>query len=85
MGSSPSSSRPSSSSGISSSAIGTGISAGVAALEISAVLTVFFCYSTLYVYYVGDGLESHYEAHRKAVKQARKAAEARQTDERSGM
>jgi hypothetical protein len=66
-------------------AIGTGISAGVAALEISAVLTVFFCYSTLYVYYVGDGLESHYEAHRKAVKQARKAAVARQTDERSGM
>ena len=37
-------------------AIGTGISAGVAALEIAAVLTVFFCYTTLYVYYVGDGL-----------------------------
>ena len=66
-------------------AIGTGISAGIGALEISAVLTVFFCYSTLYVYYVGDGLESHYEAHRKALKQARKTAEARQADERSGM
>jgi len=66
-------------------AIGTGISAGIGALEISAVLTVFFCYSTLYVYYVGDGLESHHEAHRKALKQARKAAEARQMDERSGM
>jgi hypothetical protein len=55
-------------------AIGTGISAGVAALEIAAVLTVFFCYATLYVYYVGDGLESHHEAHRKAVKRARKLA-----------
>jgi hypothetical protein len=57
-------------------AIGTGIAAGVEALEISAVLTVFFCYATLYVYYVGDGLESHYEAQRKALKLARKKAEA---------
>lgn len=56
-------------------AIGTGIAAGVAALEISAVLTVFFCYSTLYVYYAGDGLESHHEARRKARKRARKQAE----------
>lgn len=66
-------------------AIGTGIAAGVAALEIAAVLTVFFCYSTLYVYYVGDGLESHHEAHRKALKRARKEAEASQADPRSGM
>jgi len=57
-------------------AIGTGIAAGVAALEIAAVLTVFFCYATLYVYYMGDGLESHYEAQRKALKRARKEAEA---------
>ena len=56
-------------------AIGTGLAAGVAALEISAVLTVFFCYSTLYVYYAGDGLESHHEARRKARKRARKLAE----------
>lgn len=67
-------------------AIGTGISAGVAALEIAAVLTVYFCYSTLYVYYVGDGLESHYEARRKALKQARKKAVAiQEQDSRSGM
>jgi len=59
-------------------AIGTGIAAGVKALEIAAVLTVFFCYATLYVYYVGDGLESHHEAHRKALKQQRKQAEAEQ-------
>ena len=59
-------------------AIGTGIAAGVQALEIAAVLTVFFCYATLYVYYMGDGLESHYEAYRKAQKRARKEAEAAQ-------
>ena len=58
-------------------AIGTGIAAGVAALEIAGVLTVFFCYATLYVYYLGDGLESHHEAHRKALKRARKEAAAR--------
>lgn len=71
-------------------AIGTGISAGVEALEISAVLTVFFCYATLYVYYAGDGLESHYAAHRKAIKQARKQAEAERQrsaegDQQSGL
>jgi hypothetical protein len=65
-------------------AIGTGISAGVRALEIAAVLTVFFCYSTLYVYYRGDGLESDFEAERRALKAARKAAEA-QADEQSGL
>ena len=64
-------------------AIGTGIAAGVAALEISAVLTVFFCYSTLYVYYSGDGLESHHEARRKALKRARKlAAEEQQNQQK---
>jgi hypothetical protein len=57
-------------------AIGSGIAAGVAALEIAAVLTVFFCYSTLYVYYMGDGLQSHHEAQRKERKRKRKAAAA---------
>ena len=70
-------------------AIGTGISAGVEALEISTVLTVFFCYATLYVYYAGDGLESHYEAQRKALKQARKQAAAErqqaESDRQSGL
>lgn len=61
-------------------AIGAGIAAGIEALEIATVLTVFFCYASLYVYYVGDGLESHYEARRKALKQARKRAEAEQGD-----
>ena len=55
-------------------AIGTGISAGVKALEISAVLTVFFTYATLYVYFFGDGLESDYAAQEKAMKRHRKEA-----------
>jgi len=55
-------------------AIGTGIAAGVKALEIAAVLTVFFSYSTLNVYYFGDGFESDFIAQSKAQKQARKEA-----------
>ncbi len=55
-------------------AIGTGISAGVKALEISAVLTVFFTYATLYVYFFGDGLESDYAAQKRALKRMRKEA-----------
>jgi len=53
-------------------AIGTGIAAGIRALEIAAVLTVFFTYSTLYVHYFGDGLESDYLARKKAEKKHRK-------------
>ena len=53
-------------------AIGTGIAAGVRALEIAAVLTVFFTYSTLYVHYFGDGFESDFQAKRKEVKKAEK-------------
>ena len=56
-------------------AIGAGLSAGIGALEITSVLTVFFCYATLYVYYLGDGLESHHEARRKAEKSRRKEEE----------
>jgi hypothetical protein len=66
-------------------AIGTGLAAGVQALEIAAVLTVFFCYATLYVYYLGDGLESHHAAHESALKKERKRIaakllEAKKTD-----
>jgi hypothetical protein len=59
-------------------AIGTGLAAGVKALEIAAVLTVFFCYSTLYVYYLGDGLESHHRALDLALKAERKRLKAEQ-------
>jgi hypothetical protein len=53
-------------------AIGTGIAAGIRALEIAAVLTVFFTYATLYVHYFGDGLESDFVARKKAEKKQRK-------------
>jgi len=59
-------------------AIGTGIAAGVKALEIAAVLTVFFSYATVYVYFYGDGLESDYAAQRKALKRLRKEVIAEQ-------
>lgn len=55
-------------------AIGAGIAAGVEALEIAAVLSVFFCYATLYVCCFGDGLESDFAAHRKEEKRLRKEA-----------
>ena len=56
-------------------AIGTGIAAGVSALEIATVLTMFFSYATLYVYFYGDGLESDFTAQKQALKQLRKEAE----------
>jgi hypothetical protein len=57
-------------------AVGVGLAAGVKALEIAAVLTLFFSYATLYVFYAGDGLESHHDAQRKVRKKERKAAAA---------
>lgn len=53
-------------------AIGTGIAAGVQALEIAAILTVFFSYATLYVYFFGDGLESDYLARQQEHKRQQK-------------
>jgi len=61
-------------------AIGAGIAAGVEALEIAAVLSVFFCYATLYVCCFGDGLESDFVASRKHAKRQRKNAE-KKTDQ----
>jgi len=52
--------------------IGTGIAAGVEALEVAAILTVFFSYATLYVCCFGDGLEPDFAERRKAEKQKRK-------------
>lgn len=56
-------------------AIGTGIAAGIGALEVAAVMTVFFCYTTVYVCCFGDGLESDFLADRKDKKRKRKVAE----------
>jgi hypothetical protein len=55
-------------------AIGTGIAAGVKALEIALVLTVFFSYATLYVYTFGDGFESDYMERNKLLKHMEKEA-----------
>ena len=55
-------------------AIGAGIAAGVEALEIAAILTVFFSYATLWVYFFGDGLESDYASQRKLLKERRRDA-----------
>ncbi|HEX3123214.1 MAG TPA: hypothetical protein VHQ21_07935 [Rhodanobacteraceae bacterium] len=62
-------------------AIGTGIAAGVRALEIAAVLTVFFTYSTLYVHYFGDGFESDFLARKKAEKKQRKRKASAKDDD----
>ncbi len=50
-------------------AIGAGIAAGVGALEIAAVLSVFFCYATLYLCSFGDGLHSDYKGQQKAERE----------------
>lgn len=57
-------------------AIGTGIAAGVGALEVAVVMSVFFCYATVYVCCFGDGLESDFTAERKEKKRLRKAQAA---------
>ncbi len=57
-------------------AIGTGIAAGVGALEVAVVMSLFFCYATVYVCCFGDGLESDHSAERKEKKRKQKADEA---------
>ncbi|QFU77704.1 DUF4956 domain-containing protein [Halioglobus maricola] len=57
-------------------AIAVGIAAGIKALDIAFVLTLFFNYATLLVCLFGDGLDSHHQARRKREKRARKEAEA---------
>lgn len=56
-------------------AIAVGIAAGIKALDIALVLTVFFNFATLLVCLFGDGLESHHEAQRKMERRTRKEAE----------
>lgn len=63
--------------------IGVGIAAGVNALEIAAVLSVFFTYATLYIAFCGDGMESHYAMRKKLMKRQKKSLEGvkEQTEE----
>lgn len=56
-------------------AIAVGIAAGIKALDIAFVLTVFFNFSSLLIFLFGDGLESHYQAQRKLEKRTRKKVE----------
>jgi len=62
-------------------AIAVGIAAGIKALDIALVLTVFFNFATLCVCVWGDGLESHHQAVRKREKLARKEAERQAAEE----
>jgi len=64
-------------------AIAVGIAAGIKALDIAVVLTVFFNYSAVLVCLYGDGLESHHIAERKRVKAELKAAQASAKQEES--
>lgn len=57
-------------------AIGAGIAAGVGALEVVAVMTVFFCYATVYVVCFGDGLQSDFVSEQKEEKRQHKADDA---------
>ncbi len=63
-------------------AIAVGIAAGIKALDIALVLTVFFNFATLLVCINGDGLESHHEAQRKRDRRARKEAERLEAERR---
>ena len=54
-------------------AIGVGIAAGIEALDIAAVMSVFFNYATLGVCAFGDGLESHHKQRKKDDKAKAKA------------
>lgn len=53
--------------------IAVGIAAGIKALDIAAVITVFFTVSSLMVCIFGDGLESQHLADRKQAKSLAKA------------
>ncbi|NNU16513.1 DUF4956 domain-containing protein [Parvularcula sp. ZS-1/3] len=68
-------------------AIGVGLAAGVGAIEIALVTTVFFTYATAFICIFGDGLESRFVAKRqreeeRAAKKARKAKALRAEEKR---
>ncbi len=58
-------------------AIGVGIAAGVQAVDIALVLSVFFNYTTVLVCAYGDGLESHHKRSERLQAEERKAAKKR--------
>ena len=56
-------------------AIGVGIAAGVGAIEIAIVMTLFFNYTTMGVCLFGDGLETQHAAERRRRRRKRKQEE----------
>lgn len=58
-------------------AIGVGLAAGVAAIEIAVVITMFFNYATTMICIFGDGLESKYIAEKEFRRQQRKTLGAK--------
>ncbi len=55
-------------------AIGVGLAAGVAAIEVAAIITVFFNFATVLICIFGDGLDSHYAKNRRVRRLKRKQA-----------
>ena len=64
-------------------AIGVGIAAGVKALDIAAVLSIFFNYTTVIVCTFGDGLESHHKRSAKIAADELKASKASDASQQS--
>ncbi|NIL92982.1 MAG: DUF4956 domain-containing protein [Woeseiaceae bacterium] len=56
------------------SSIGVGIAAGIKAIEVAVVLTVFFNYASAAVCAFGDGLESQHAVQREIIKREEKVA-----------
>ena len=66
-------------------AVGVGLAAGVGAVEIALIITVFFNFATVLICIFGDGLESRYAEQRKRDRRRRKTVAAKQaTDPGSG-
>jgi hypothetical protein len=64
-------------------AIGVGLAAGVASVEIALVITVFFNYTTVLICIFGDGLESQHVAQKKVNRRERKQQGLQQSKART--
>ena len=59
-------------------AIAVGLAAGVGSIEIAVAATLFFTYATVLMCLMGDGLQSSYDARKKAIKKNEKKKKNRQ-------
>ena len=53
-------------------AIGVGIAAGIKAIGVALMLSMFFCFTAAFICMTGDGLESHHQMRRKLAKREKK-------------